>query len=177
MDIEDKKNIIYIGIFIIIIETIIYLLDKWFGIETLVVNLDLYILLVYFVYILFLIVAFDIRKLYRIGIDICIVLILVALYIRSHTEYYKFMSPNKEIVIVSEYGDISNVYYDIYVKKNFLVKERISTGNVFKESMGGIFTKDCFEIEWNDDLFIINYWTGKFMDDEKVWDTYSIKIK
>ncbi|MBE6053659.1 MAG: hypothetical protein E7212_07040 [Clostridium sartagoforme] len=177
MYIKDKKRIIYSGIFVIIIEAILYLLDRCFGIETLIVNLDLYILLAYFLYALFLIVVFDIRKLYRIGIYFCIAFILVILYIRSHTDYYKFISPNKETVIVSEYGDISTVWSDIYIKKNFLFKKRISTGNIFIETTGSAFTKDCFKIEWKDDLFIIECWTGKFIDNEGVWKRYSFKIK
>ena len=62
MYIKDKKRIIYSGIFVIIIEDILYLLDRCFGIETLIVNLDLYILLAYFLYALFLIVVFDIES-------------------------------------------------------------------------------------------------------------------
>lgn len=171
-----KKNIC-LSVIVIIIEIIIYLLNKWFYIEPLISNLDLYILLAYLLYILFISIVFDMKKLYRVGITTFIIFVLVTLYFRSNTDYYKFISPNKETVIVSEYGDFSTVKYDIYLKKNFLFKKRISTGNVFTKTMGSAFTEDCFKIEWEDNLFIINCWTREFIDNKEVWKSYSFKIK
>ena len=170
-----NKKLLFIVIFI---EVILYLLDKLFNITTVINNLDIYILLIYFIYILFIFIVFERKKIYRFGITIIIVCILIGLYFRSLTDYYKFISPNKDVVIVSEYGDLANVYYDIYVERFFFFKKKLSEKNIFTNTMGSIFSsEDQFEIDWRDNKFIINCWTREFENDKEIWKEYTFKIK
>lgn len=177
MGVKRKKRIMKMGIVVIIIEALLYYLDKVFYIKPLIVNLDIYILLTYFIYLLYIIIIFDIRRTYKIGICIGVVCILFALNIRSYREYYKFVSPNKDTVIVSESGDFFTMYYDIYVKNNFFFKKRISEGNIFNKGVRSIFKEGDYKINWNNDSFIIDCWTGEFIDDREVWKSYYFKIR